>query len=49
MQLKTVFFVIFLDKATAVDFFAWLTVGVKHNKPARGSVSLILSQIEARG
>ena len=25
----------------AVDFFAWLPVGVNSNKPARGSVSLI--------
>ena len=28
-------------KAPAVDFFAWLPVGVNSNKPARGSVSLI--------
>ena len=28
-------------KAPAVENFAWLPVGVKSNKPARGSVSLI--------
>ena len=28
-------------KAPAVDFFAWLPVGVNSIKPARGSVSLI--------
>jgi len=28
-------------KAPPVNIFAWLPVGVKANKPARGSVSLI--------
>ena len=29
------------EKAPAVENFAWLPMGVKSNKPARGSVSLI--------
>ena len=31
----------YVGKAPDVDFFTWLPVGVKSNKSARGSVSLI--------